>query len=167
MPTIDQGVHEERYKLIPRTLIFITWGNHLLLIKGASDKNLWANKYNGVGGHVERGENVLTAAKRELLEETGLFIDNLWLCGFVTVDIGQNTGIGIFIFRGESVNGKLKRSKEGSLEWIKDSDYIDLPLVEDLNDLIPKVMTMQKYDAPFFAHSNYDKKDNLVLTISE
>lgn len=167
MPAFDQGVQENRYKLIPRTLIFITRDNQLLLIKGANNKQLWANKYNGIGGHVERGENILSAAKRELHEESGLVSDDLWLCGVVTVDTGQNTGIGIFIFRGEATKGELKRSKEGSLEWIEKSKYSDLPLVEDLYDLIPKVMTMHKYAAPFFAHSKYDEQDNLVLTIIE
>lgn len=167
MPSIDQGTRDDRYKLIPRTLIFVTRENHLLMIKGASNKNLWSDKYNGVGGHVERGENVLTSAKRELLEETGLILDELWFCGFVTVDTGRETGIGIFIFRGEYVRGELKKSKEGSLEWIKDLDYIDLPLVEDLYKLIPKVLSIRKFDSPFFAHSKYDEQNYLVISIAE
>lgn len=166
MPIEDQVVQDNRYKLIPRTLIFVTRGNKLLLIKGASTKKLWANKYNGIGGHVERGETILLAAKRELFEETGL-VSDLWLCGILTVDTGQNTGIGIFIFRGESTNGDFKMSNEGYLEWIESSDYTDLPLVDDLYHLIPKVMAMRNDTAPFFAHSTYDEQNNLVLTINE
>ena len=68
MPIADQGVSSDRYQLIPRTLIFLTRGESVLLLKGAPNKRIWANRYNGVGGHIERGEDAHTAARRELLE---------------------------------------------------------------------------------------------------
>jgi len=71
MPVSEQGVTNDRYMVIPRTAIFPRRGDAYLLIKGAPNKRLWANKYNGLGGHVERGEDILSAAGRELLEETG------------------------------------------------------------------------------------------------
>ena len=90
MPKSDQGITKDRYMLIPRTAIFVRRepAGEYLLIKGALTKRLWAGKYNGLGGHVERGENVLFSAQRELLEETGLLAD-LWLCGTVIVDAGR------------------------------------------------------------------------------
>ena len=75
MPASDQGIRRDRYMLIPRTLIFLRRGESVLLIRGAPNKPLWANKYNGVGGHIERGEDALSAARRELREETGLTAD--------------------------------------------------------------------------------------------
>ena len=65
MPASEQGVDFSRYMLIPRVLIFLRRGNSVLLLKGAPTKRLWAGKYNGVGGHVEAGEGILSAAQRK------------------------------------------------------------------------------------------------------
>ena len=60
-----QAVSRERYSLIPRVLIFpVDEKGHVLLLKGASNKKIWADLWNGPGGHVEAGESVLEAARR-------------------------------------------------------------------------------------------------------
>jgi len=164
MSVTDQGVNLDRYLFVPRTLIFLTCEDRVLLLKGAENKRLWAGLYNGVGGHIEQGEDIFSAAKRELFEETGLISPNLWLCGVVTVDTQTNPGVGIFIFIGECAEGEPVLSTEGTLEWVERSNIKSIPLVADLPVLIPKIFDMKSGDPPFFAHSHYNHLGDIVIT---
>ena len=165
MPVSDQGITLQRYMLIPRVLIFVKRATTYLLMKGAPDKHLWANKYNGIGGHVESGEDILSAASRELMEEAGITAD-LWLCGTVVVDTGENPGVGIYVFTGEYLYGEPESSPEGKAEWISVPDVLKLPFVEDLPVLLKRIQSMQLGDPPFSARSYYDENQKLILEFS-
>lgn len=166
MPASEQGVTLDRYLLIPRTMIFLRRENSYLLIKGATTKRLWAGKYNGLGGHVEIGEDVLSSAKRELREEAGVEA-SLWLCGTVIVDSGQNPGVCLFVFAGESFWGKPKESIEGPAAWVDYDALGDLPVVDDLPYLLGRVHKMRPGDTPFSARSFYDKNNYLVIEFAD
>jgi len=167
MPVADQGVDPSRYTLIPRVLVFLTRGEEVLLLKGAPTKRIWANLYNGIGGHIERGEDVLSAGRRELQEEAGLSITDLRLCGVVIVDTAQSPGIGIYILRGCCPEGELIDSYEGAPEWVPISRVMELPLVEDLYTLLPKVLASRAGEPPFSAHFSYDQDGRLVIRVNE
>ena len=164
MPISDQGVTKDRYTLIPRTAIFVRRGDEYLLLKGAPTKRLWADKYNGLGGHVDRGEDILSSARRELLEEAGITAD-LWLCGTVVVDAGD-VGICLFVVVGENAQGEVRGSKEGTPEWVKKEALSQLPVVEDLPILLGRIDQMNRGDPPFSARSSYED-DKLKLIFFE
>ncbi len=147
--------------LIPRTAIFVRRGDEYLLIKGASSKRLWAGKYNGLGGHVERGEDVLSSAKRELSEEAGITA-TLWLCGTVVIDAGD-VGICMFVFCGENVQGEIKASAEGAVEWVGKDALSQLSVVEDLPILLKRIEQMKQGDPPFSARSFYENEKIILV----
>jgi len=159
----DQGVGpaktggKQRYQAIPRTLIFVTSrnsdgggdGEDVLLLKGAPTKRLWANHFNGLGGHVEPGEDILAAAHREWAEETGLPVSDLTLRGVVNIETGGEAGVLVFVFRGHTDQRRPQSSPEGTPEWIPLARLTDFPLVDDLPLLIPRTLSD---DPIFFAH---------------
>ena len=136
----DQRRADTRYTVIPRTLVFLTRGDDLLLLKGAADKKLWAGMYNGLGGHIEAWESPLQSARRETREETGLDVRDLRLRGIVHISMPEPPGVILFVFVGEAPTYEVHISDEGTPTWVPARNIQSLRLVEDLYDLIPRVL---------------------------
>ncbi|GAP61818.1 8-oxo-dGTP diphosphatase [Ardenticatena maritima] len=130
-----------RYALVPRTLIFLRRDDAVLLLRGAAHK-WFAGRYNGVGGHVERGETIIEAAMRETYEETGVQPTDLALRG--VIHIVGDPGVLLFVFVGRAVGDIHATTDEGTLEWIPLSALANMPLVADLRWLLPRVLDEQR-----------------------
>ena len=152
-----------RWLTINRTLCFLTHGDDVLLLKRALTKRVFPGLYNGVGGHIEQDEDPLTGAIREIREETGLSVAQPTLRGVLHVDAGAETGIMVFVFSAEAPSREVVANDEGTLEWVPRAHIAELPLVEDVLALLPLVLDSDPCAPPFFAHSSYDARDQLIL----
>lgn len=165
MPVSDQGsaLAGTRYQLIPRVLCFVLDAGEVLLLRGAPDKNVWPGRYNGLGGHVERGESVQAAAAREIYEEAGLRVRRLRLRGVITVDTGGAAGIGLFVFTAEAQGRITTASAEGELEWVPLADVGQLTCVPDVQALLERLAGQPESAPPFSGHYRYDEHEALVM----
>ena len=140
MSISDQGISKENYTVVPRTLIFLfdTEGR-VLLLKGSPHKQRWAGVFNGIGGHVEAGEDVMEAAVRELAEETGIVNVGLTFCGQLMIDASQEAGVALFVFKGSYLKEEPLTSDDGELMWLSLELLDQYPIMEDLRELLPRV----------------------------
>jgi 8-oxo-dGTP diphosphatase len=149
-------------------LCFVTHAGDVLLLRGAPDKRIWPGKYNGVGGHVEMGEDILTAARREVFEETGLTVGKLQLRGVINIESPRpHIGVLLFVFSAQATDRRVRPSAEGRPEWTPLDSVEQLPVVEDLPLLIRRTLGAASGSPPFFASYTYDAQGTLHVTFGE
>jgi len=169
MSASEQGADATagRWLTIPRTLCFVMNGSDVLLMKRSPHKKIFPNRYNGVGGHIERNEDPLSSARREILEETGLEVHDLQLRAVYNIDANQETGIVLFIFTAQSDNRNVIANDEGTLHWIPRDSILQYDLVEDLPFILPHVFAMNPTDSPLFIHVSYDEDDCISMRFAK
>jgi 8-oxo-dGTP diphosphatase len=136
-----------RHLAAPRTLLLLEREGRLLLVRGAPHK-WWAGRWNGLGGGVQPGEDILSAARREAREETGLEPENLELAA--VVHVRADPAVLLFVFQGTLPAGDLAATPEGTLCWIakEELEGSDLPLMPDLRPLIARLRQRPAGAAP-------------------
>lgn len=153
-----------RWLTIPRTLCFVQNGNDILLMKRASHKRVFPNQYNGLGGHIERYEDPLTGAIREIKEESGLDVHTIRLCSVHNIDAGAETGIVLFVYLAQSDSRDfIDDGREGTLEWIAINQLNNYDLVEDLPIILPKILELSDNDSAYSVHVSYDTNDDIQM----
>lgn len=172
MGAAEQGADMayQRWLVSPRTLIFLTYGNEILLIKRSSKRRIFPGKFNGLGGHLERDEDPLSGAYRELEEEAGIRPKKLLLKAIYHIDPNTEMGVIVFVFMGISPTRELRvtHTEEGELCWLPISRLAEYELVEDLPTLLKKILGENTNpDSPIYAHLSYDESDNLKMRFHE
>ena len=101
-------------------------------------------KYNGLGGKMERDEDVAACMKREIREEAGIEVTAMQLRGTISwPGFGKNGEDWFgFIFRIDRFRGTpLAENPEGTLSWIPVDQILDLPLWEGDRYFLPLVFS--------------------------
>jgi 8-oxo-dGTP diphosphatase len=169
MGASEQGAQhtEGRWLTNNRTLCFLRCEDDVLLLQRSSTTRIFPRHFNGVGGHIERGEDPLTNARREILEETGLTVHALDLRAIYAIDAGATSGITVFVFVGSVETRQVVDSEEGKLHWIPIDRIHEYPLVDDLYEMLPRVLRPAAGSTPLFIQMRYNEADRLVLKVVE
>ncbi len=99
-------------------------------------------KYNGLGGKLDPGEDVVAGIRREVREEAGLECESLLLRGTISWPGFGKQGEDWFgfVFRVDRWTGvPNKENEEGSLEWVPVDQLMTLPLWEGDRYFLPLV----------------------------
>ena len=86
---------------------------------------------------------------REVLEESGLSIQNPKLCGLLMFPNFKGKDWYVFVFTVDEFSGELIDSPEGRLEWIPDERILDLNLWESDHLFMPWIREGKLFSAKF------------------
>src|SRR5665648_106126 len=94
---------------------FITFNDDILMLlrNNAPNKGIW----NGVGGHIEKGESPYQSMVREIKEETGLTLPFVNFGGILTWEGYELEAGGLYIFTATAPGRVVKGNGEGMLAW--------------------------------------------------
>jgi 8-oxo-dGTP diphosphatase len=112
------------------TLCYVRSGGKTLMVyRNKKPNDMHMGKWNGLGGKLEPGESPEDCAVREIFEESGLHVQNLFLKGFLTFPaFNKDEDWYAFVYLVTSFSGSLIDSPEGDLHWVEDGRLLDLNL---------------------------------------
>jgi len=145
--------------VVEATVCHVIKGRRLLLKKAT--RGVSKGKWNGPGGKIESGETSEGNAVREVFEETGLKVRNLFYHGQLLFYMnGKKTlGIRVQLFSTKDFSGTPKSSEEGEVRWFP---IERIPLDEMWDDdryWIDSMLNGGRFDARFY----YDEANKRVV----
>ena len=144
--------------MVEATLCHILRGNKLLLKRAI--RGISVGKWNAPGGKIERGETPQQNVRREVLEETGLVLGELFLHGRITYIMGrgQPRQIRVFLFSTERFSGEPRTTLEGPLRWFSTTKLPTTEMWDDDRYWIHLMLSKFRFDAIF----HYDEGNRRV-----
>ena len=153
---------------MPRTLSFVINGDAVLLMKRAPHKRVFPNQYNGLGGHLNGMKTRPAARSAKSAKRAASPCTPCDYAAYTNIDSGAASGILLFVYTAISDTRAISSdSPEGKLEWIRQDRILGLDLVEDLPQLLPRILSMVDDAPPLHAHVSYDADDEIQLRFHE
>lgn len=104
---------------------------YLMLYRNRKKDDENAGKWIGVGGKLEQGETVDECMKREVLEETGLYVGDYHFYGVVEFRSDRYEPEDMYLYSSKDFKGTMKEDcDEGELSWIRKDKVMELRLWE-------------------------------------
>jgi len=145
-------------KIKETVLAYIEKNNsYLMLLRNKKKHDINANKWIGVGGHLEKDETPEDALIREIKEETGLDVISYSKKGLIHFNYDDISEL-MHLYVVNDYKGELIECDEGTLKWIKKSDLFSLELWEGDKIFLKKLLNNEPY---FELELNY-LKDKLI-----
>jgi 8-oxo-dGTP diphosphatase len=123
--------------------VFSPDGSRVLLVhRNRRPNDAQLGKYNGLGGKLERDEDIVSGLRREIREEAGITCDAVELRGTISWPGFGKAGEDWFgfIFRIDRWSGTpWTENAEGVLEWVALDRVLQLPLWEGDRHFLPLV----------------------------
>ncbi len=147
---------------------FIKKGNKYLMLHRASHKKIMPDVWMAPGGHIEFNEGLFEAAKREVLEETGLKIKNLKVKAVGTAylkDLDQE--IFFHLVTADYASGKIiQNDQDGELKWLTKTQIAKLPnLLSELHLILPYLFSKR---APVISYkATYESGNKMIDFVLE
>lgn len=112
----------------------------LLVHRVAREHDEQLGKYNGLGGKVERGEDVAEAMRREIREEAGIEVTSMQLRGTVSWPGFNGRDVFGFVFLVTGYDGEpCEANEEGDLAWHDVAAIMELPMWDGDRHFVPLV----------------------------
>ncbi len=132
---------------------------HPKLLLGMKKRGFGAGRWNGFGGKVANGESIEEAAKREMLEESGVKVYQMEKMG--VLDFCWKNGveeIEVNVFKVKNFSGIPTESEEMRPHWF---DVANIPFKDMWQDdtfWLPLFLENKKFRGKFI----FDGKDNIL-----
>lgn len=126
---------------------FIKKDGKYLMLHRHPNKRILPNVWMGPGGKIEFNEGLFEAARREVLEETGLRIKNLQIRSYgngYLKDIDQEVFF-TFLTADWAEGEVVSEAEVGELVWLTPDEILNLDnLLSELRQVLPHVLSNKK-----------------------
>lgn len=151
----------------PAVTCFLQYNDDFLFLRRKSTASIDPNKYNGIGGKVDPGEDYISAVIREVKEESGYIITNedIIFNGFIYFEKGYTDKWMTAFFKIEVPTLEIPTGNnitEGELVWIKQNKVLNsnLDLVDDINYIFNDIIETKRL---FFMSATVDEITKKII----
>lgn len=146
------------------TLVFAERAGRLLLRRNSESASRFPGLWNGLGGHVERGEDIVASARREVREEAGIEIERPRLRLVLHESGLEGEAYVLFVFAARAGPEEPVAESGSALRFASCEEIAALRVVPDL----PPILAVVRGTGPVcFGFQRFDGGDRSLQLVIE